>query len=96
MKGAHLKGGGLIHTGMRYKITFLKLSKTRRPNSIAAGIEEKSLFNKMIEADLNNEIMKETRHSRMRTSFLGNVASAILTHNIRYQAFGENKGRTFP
>jgi hypothetical protein len=40
-----------VHTGMRYKITFFKLSNTRRPNSIATGIEEKSLFNKMIEAD---------------------------------------------
>ena len=39
-----------LHTGMRYKITFFKLSNTRRPNSIATGIEEKSLFNKMIEA----------------------------------------------
>ena len=47
-----LKKEGLLHTGMRYKITFFKLSKTRRPNSIATGMEEKSLFNKMIEADL--------------------------------------------
>ena len=75
----NLKEGLLLHTGMRYKITFFRLSKTRRPNSIATGIDEKSLFNKMIEADfeigMNNE-MKE-RCPRMRTSFLGNVASAI-------------------
>jgi hypothetical protein len=47
--------GEMLHTGMRYKITFFKLSKTRRPNSIATGIEEKSVFNKMIEADLRFE-----------------------------------------
>jgi len=41
-----------LKTGIRYKMTFFKLSKTRRPNSIAAGIEEKSLFNRMIEAEL--------------------------------------------
>ena len=60
----NLKGGRLLHTGMRYRMTFFKLSKTRRPNSIATGIEDKSLFNKMIEADfeigINNEMMKET------------------------------------
>jgi hypothetical protein len=49
----NLKEG--LHTGMRYKITFFKLSKTRRPNSIVTGIEEKSLFNKIIEADLKLE-----------------------------------------
>ena len=43
------KNNGL-RTGIRYKITFFRLSKTRRPNSIAGGIEEKSLFNKMREA----------------------------------------------
>ena len=37
---------------MRYKITFFKLSKTRRPSLIASGIEEKSFFNKMIDAVL--------------------------------------------
>ena len=44
-----LKKGGLLRTGMRYRITFFKLSKTSRPSSIATGIEEKSFFNKIIE-----------------------------------------------
>ena len=55
------KGKREIHTGMRYKITFFKLSKTRRPNSIAAGIEEKSLFNKMIEANFEIIIRKKKK-----------------------------------
>ena len=42
----------MIHTGMRYKITFFKLTKMRRLNSIATGIEEKSFFSKMIKANL--------------------------------------------
>ena len=56
---------------MRYRITFFKLSKTRRPNSIATGIDEKSFFNKMIEADFENKnlmrmmiMKKKTRCSR--------------------------------
>ena len=42
----------LLHTGIRYGITLLKISKTRRPISIVVGIEEKLFFNKIIEAEL--------------------------------------------
>ena len=42
-------------------MTFFKLSKTRRPNSIAAGIEEKSLFNRMMEAELYSSICIEVK-----------------------------------
>jgi len=42
---------GNKHTGIKYRMTFFRLSKTRRPISIATGIEDKSLFNKIIEAE---------------------------------------------
>lgn len=58
--------GSLLHTGIRCNIIFFKLSKTRQTNSIATGIEEKSLFNKLI---WNNEMINEARYSRTRTSF---------------------------
>jgi hypothetical protein len=82
---------------MRYKITFFKLSKTRRPNSIATGIDEKSLFNKMIEADFeiginNNEMMKENKMSSNAHQLPWQRRFRYLTHNMKYQAFGGEKG----
>ena len=39
-----------VLTGIKYRMTFLRLSKTRRPDSIATGIDWKSLFRRIKEA----------------------------------------------
>jgi hypothetical protein len=47
-----------VRTGMRYKMTFFKLSKTRRPDSIATGMDWKSLLSKISAA----VVMSVKRH----------------------------------
>ena len=39
-----------VHTGIKYRMTFFKLSNTRRPFSMATGMEDRSLLNKIMAA----------------------------------------------
>ena len=108
-KECFLKKEGLyIHTGIRYKITFFKLSKTRRPNSIATGIDEKSFFNKMIEADPKLELIKNNNNEDDETKMFSNSFTHQLPWQRRFHYFNSQHeyqnffffkkkgGRTFP